>query len=59
MISEPAVSLLENLVHLFACYFHEDAVGEFAFEEMDDPTFDVAFEGLLRGMGRRGLFRFE
>jgi len=36
---------------LFADDFDEDAVGEFAAEEMDDTVFHVAFEDLTGGLG--------
>jgi len=35
----------------FADYFYEDAVGEFAAQEVNYAVFDVAFENLAGGLG--------
>ena len=38
---------------LFADDFYEDAVGEFAFQQMDYAAFYIAFEDLAGGFGGR------
>ena len=40
---------------LFADNFDEDAVGEFAFEQVDNAAFYVAFEDLALGFGGSGM----
>ena len=44
------------LRELFADDFDENAVGEFAFDEVDHAVFDQAFEDLAGGLRRWCLF---
>jgi hypothetical protein len=39
-----------NCPDLFPDDLDEDAVGEFAFEQVDYAVFDIAFEDLARGL---------
>lgn len=35
---------------LFAYYFHKDAIGQFAFQEVDNAALHIALEDLARGL---------
>jgi hypothetical protein len=42
----------EQMTKLFPDHFHEDPIGQFAFEEVDYAILDVAFQDLARGFWR-------